>query len=175
MFVCSQCYDITTFNVIKISAKRELGEIPSEPMCLKCKSKSMVEIDDGIAEQISIFWKNGIYTQFCCSGHPFQISRPYIIFKNDDLSKLESLYSTISEIKEKYIHLKAIQNCTETGKFNFLSNMKGNQINNNYRFTMEFNDTLYIAHRNNRIVKNEFIKKFSNFLYKMINHMKLEY
>jgi hypothetical protein len=135
----------------------------------------MVEIDDGIAEQISIFWRNGIQTQFCCSGHPFEQNRPYIIFKNDDRSELEKFREMLISIRDKHIVVKEIEDCIQGGKYPFIQSIMGNETGNNYRFILEYNDDLYLSHKKNRFAKNEFIKKFSNFLYKVINHMKLRY
>ncbi len=171
MFICPSCFYIYTY--VEIRNKKLISN--DRLICKNCVSTYLVEIDDGIIDQISIFWRNGIKTQFCCSGHPFDVNRPYIIFKNDDFNELSNFRNKILSIIETNIIANEIEDCTINQKGNTISYLgyNSNPDNNNFRFTLEFEQILFFVEKSKKL-RNDYINKFSNFLYKIVDTLELK-
>ena len=170
MFVCPVCFNKNTFHDIR----RDKLVSDNKLHCTNCNSARPVEIDDGIADQISIFWKNGIKTQFCCSGHPYDVNRPYILFKSDSLKKLMVFREKILELIEPNIIANEIEDCISNGKAARIQLMGYDNLDdNNFRFNLEFDSSLYFAETRKRI-RNYYIAEYANFLYKIIDTMGIE-
>ncbi len=171
MFICPNCFYIYTY--VEIRNKKLISN--DRLICKDCSSTYLVEIDDGIIDQISIFWRNNIKTQFCCAGHTFDVNRPYLIFKNDNFDELVIFRDKILSIIEPNIVVNEIEDCTINQRGNTISYLgyNSNPDNNNFRFTLEFNQNLFFIEKS-KILRNDYINKFSNFLYKIIDTLELK-
>lgn len=86
----------------------------------------LVQIDDRIAEAVSLFNKCGFYTSYCCQGHVYRdgsYSRPYIMFEikkgdKDSEKYLELLRNAILKYNGFDIHECSYNEVLLHGLFN---------------------------------------------------------
>lgn len=85
-YMCSNCFCIV--SSIDISEQKLIKGIKNkysveEYKCNKCKTCSVVEIDDIVMKAIQILNNKGYITEYCCSGHLDESdTNTYISFKS---------------------------------------------------------------------------------------------
>lgn len=105
--MCPSCYHVIYINGsygINLNYGRDNihANIAISYRCDWCFHPSMVtgiELDPNIAEAISQLNKKGYYTEWCCEGHTYDNSTPYIQFKNslDESIKLPKTWKFDSD------------------------------------------------------------------------------
>jgi len=83
--LCLKCYNVYDYNV-KLQICGNYMFCPSA-----CCIGNVVEIDDNIIDVIILLNQKGYKTEYCCSGHTYDISRPRIYIKFIYPYKLDDL------------------------------------------------------------------------------------
>lgn len=75
-----------------------------------CQLQNLVYIDNQILINIQQLRSIGLDTQFCCSGHIYEFSRPYVLIKFDTENEMNLFISRVNDliIKVKTNNIKPI-------------------------------------------------------------------